>query len=467
MDKQQIALVKDSFQKVLPIKEKAAQLFYDRLFEIDSDTKPLFKGDIVEQGKKLMAALGTVVASLDNLDKIVPTVREMGAKHVDYGVEDIYYGSVGSALIWTLEKGLGDDFTPEVRGAWIEAYGILSDVMIGAANEYRAGTYKPSATGAAKVPEPTVETASDDAPISPEQIKLVQDSFKLVVPIKDVAADIFYKRLFEKKPEVKTLFSDDLKEQGKKLMAALGTVVSGLTNLEKILPTVQKLARSHVDFGVEDRYYDDVGAALIWTLGQGLGDAFTDDVKKAWVAAYGILSGAMIDAAVAYRKEIQDAFDEDSSEASGHKPDLAAATPKPAAPKPATAKASAVSSAPVAPAVSSTPVAPAPASASASGQSSQDSEMASIKEIVEELRNDISRVGNVAHKISQVARQTNLLALNATIEAARAGEAGRGFSVVATEVKSLSGQTSDATKEITEVVKQLESRVENIGELIK
>ena len=94
MDKQQIALVKDSFQKVLPIKEKAAQLFYDRLFEIDRDTKPLFKGDIVEQGKKLMAALGTVVASLDNLDKIVPTVREMGAKHVDYGVEDIYWEEI-------------------------------------------------------------------------------------------------------------------------------------------------------------------------------------------------------------------------------------------------------------------------------------------------------------------------------------------------------------------------------------
>lgn len=438
MDKQQIKLVKDSFAKVVPIKDVAADLFYKRLFEIEPESKALFKGDMVEQGKKLMAALGTVVASLNHLERIVPTVREMGAKHVDYGVEDMYYGSVASALIWTLEQGLGDDFTDDVRVAWVEAYSILSDVMIGAANEYRAGTYKLSGDASAN----HMTASADDAPITDEQIKLVQDTFKLVVPIKDVAADLFYKRLFEIAPEVRPLFSTELTEQGKKLMAALGTVVSGLKKLDTIVPTVQKLARGHVDYGVEDKYYEPVGAALIWTLEQGLGDAFTDDVKNAWIAAYGILTSVMLEAAADYRKEINDTIEQDNKEAAAPK---TKATPEPV----------------------KKPVPMKKTEPTQANKKSTDSENETIQEIVEELRNDISRVGNVANKISQVARQTNLLALNATIEAARAGEAGRGFSVVATEVKSLSGQTSDATKEITEVVTTLEERIKAISELIK
>lgn len=135
------------------------------------------------------------------------------------------------------------------------------------------------------------------------QIALVQGTFKQVLPIKDVAADLFYKRLFEIEPSARALFTGDIKEQGVKLMAALAVVVAGLTAIEVIVPTVQDLAVRHVGYGVEDEYYDKVGEALIWTLEQGLGDAFADEARDAWLAAYTTLAGVMVEAAQAHRSQ--------------------------------------------------------------------------------------------------------------------------------------------------------------------
>ena len=129
----QIELIQESFAKVVPIADTAATLFYGRLFEIAPEVKPLFKGDMSLQGAKLMATLGLVVAGLNDLSKIVPAAESLARKHVAYGVKDAHYAPVGAALIWTLERGLGPDFTPETRDAWVEAYGILSSVMIAAA----------------------------------------------------------------------------------------------------------------------------------------------------------------------------------------------------------------------------------------------------------------------------------------------------------------------------------------------
>lgn len=133
MEDAQIQLVQDSFAKVVPIKDKAAEIFYARLFEIAPEVKPYFKGDMSEQGMKLMATLGVVVNGLRDLQKIVPVAQDLAVKHVDYGVKPADYGSVGAALIYTLETGLGDDFTPEVQEAWLSAYTTLSGVMIDAA----------------------------------------------------------------------------------------------------------------------------------------------------------------------------------------------------------------------------------------------------------------------------------------------------------------------------------------------
>ena len=130
------------------------------------------------------------------------------------------------------------------------------------------------------------------------QITLIQDSFAKVVPIKETAAELFYEDLFETAPEVKPYFAKtDMKEQGAKLMAMLGVVVNGLRDLDTIVPAAQELAVRHVDYGVKAEDYDKVGASLLRTLEKGLGEAFTDDVKEAWTAAYGTLSTVMKDAA--------------------------------------------------------------------------------------------------------------------------------------------------------------------------
>lgn len=129
MTPEQIALVQGSFQKVLPIADQAAALFYERLFAIDPSVRPLFHNDMREQGRKLMSMLHLAVEGLNSLERIVPALEAMGACHADYGVLAQHYQSVGAALLWTLEQGLGPAFTPEVKEAWLAAYALLADSM--------------------------------------------------------------------------------------------------------------------------------------------------------------------------------------------------------------------------------------------------------------------------------------------------------------------------------------------------
>ncbi len=137
--------------------------------------------------------------------------------------------------------------------------------------------------------------------MTPEQIKLVQESFKSVEPIAAQAADLFYGRLFEIAPEVRPLFPADLTSQKTKLMSMIGTAVTNLHQVEKIVPAVQDLGRRHATYGVKDTHYKPVGEALIWTLDKGLGSAFTQQVKDAWVAAYTTLAGVMTEAAASVK----------------------------------------------------------------------------------------------------------------------------------------------------------------------
>jgi len=130
--------------------------------------------------------------------------------------------------------------------------------------------------------------------MTPKQIELVQQSFAKVVPISAKAATLFCSRLFETAPEVKSLFRDDMEERGRKLMATLAVVVNGLSDLETILPAASVLAKRHVGYGVKASHYAPVGAALLWTLQQGLGPAWTPELAAAWSAAYATLSGFMV-----------------------------------------------------------------------------------------------------------------------------------------------------------------------------
>ncbi|MEE8466348.1 MAG: globin family protein, partial [Dehalococcoidia bacterium] len=138
LDAIQITLVQNSWSNVLPISEKAAELFYGRLFEIDPSTKVLFKGDMKEQGRKLMNMITAAVNGLNDLDGLVPVVQDLGRRHGGYGVQEKHYGSVASALLWTLEQGLGAAFTPEVKNAWTETYMLLAGVMQDASAKAKA-----------------------------------------------------------------------------------------------------------------------------------------------------------------------------------------------------------------------------------------------------------------------------------------------------------------------------------------
>jgi nitric oxide dioxygenase len=133
--------------------------------------------------------------------------------------------------------------------------------------------------------------------MTPEQIKLVQDSFAKVAPISEKAAELFYGRLFEIAPQVRAMFPDDMTEQRKKLMATLAIVVNGLNNLDTILPAASALAKRHIAYGAEAAHYPIVGQALLWTLEQGLGPSWTPEVAAAWTGAYTTLSGFMINEA--------------------------------------------------------------------------------------------------------------------------------------------------------------------------
>jgi hemoglobin-like flavoprotein len=133
MTPRQKMLVQETFAKVVPISDQAAALFYGRLFETAPALKGLFKADMQAQGRKLMQMLGTCVGKLDALDQLVPAVKDLGRKHVAYGVNDADYAAVGAALLWTLEQGLGPAFTTEVKEAWTDVYQTLASTMLAGA----------------------------------------------------------------------------------------------------------------------------------------------------------------------------------------------------------------------------------------------------------------------------------------------------------------------------------------------
>ena len=133
MTPQQVEQVQASFAKLEPIADHAAALFYRRLFETAPEVRALFKGDMDVQGRKLTAAIATVVKSLGDIAAVAPAVCELAKRHVAYGARPEHYELVGAALLWTLEQGLGDDFSPAVSSAWAAVYGALSEMMIAAA----------------------------------------------------------------------------------------------------------------------------------------------------------------------------------------------------------------------------------------------------------------------------------------------------------------------------------------------
>lgn len=129
MTPEQKRLVQQSFMKVAPIADQAASVFYAKLFALDPTLEPLFRSDMAEQEKKLMRMIGMAVNGLDNLDKLVPVMEDLGRRHLPYGVKADHYDTVGAALLHALGEGLGSEFTPAVKEAWAAVYGVLASTM--------------------------------------------------------------------------------------------------------------------------------------------------------------------------------------------------------------------------------------------------------------------------------------------------------------------------------------------------
>jgi len=132
---QSITLVQASFARLAPMAPRAAALFYDNLFSLDGTLRHLFRANMNEQGRRLMQMIGLAVGKLDDLESLVPVLQGLGRRHLDYGVRDAHYGTVGAALLMTLEQALGEEFSPKVRQAWTEVYGLLANTMIAASRE--------------------------------------------------------------------------------------------------------------------------------------------------------------------------------------------------------------------------------------------------------------------------------------------------------------------------------------------
>lgn len=139
--------------------------------------------------------------------------------------------------------------------------------------------------------------------MTPRQVELVQSSWARVEPISETAARLFYRRLFEVAPEIRPLFKTSMSEQGDKLMKTLKLAVAGLDRFDEILPAVEQLGQRHNEYGAEPEHYEIVGEALLWTLEQGLGEAFTDETRQAWGEVYETLAGAMIRASALGQQE--------------------------------------------------------------------------------------------------------------------------------------------------------------------
>lgn len=143
METQTINRVQSDWAKVAPIAATAAELFYGRLFELDPGLRPMFPEDMAGQKRKLMQVLGAVIGALRDLEDAIPTIQALGVRHVDYGVTPDQYDTVGAALLWTLETGLGDAWSADSENAWSEVYSALASIMIDAA---AASTAAPAAT---------------------------------------------------------------------------------------------------------------------------------------------------------------------------------------------------------------------------------------------------------------------------------------------------------------------------------
>ncbi len=282
----QVELLENSFEKVKPQANEFVASFYNHLFTDYPEAQPLFEGtDMEKQGGKLLQSLVLVIENLRKPDALSNALKGLGARHVKYGALPEHYPLVGATLLKTFEQYLGEAWTEEVQTAWVDAYGAITTIMLDGADYSEAEVQLKS--------EATAPPADSGL-----QVELLETSFAQVKPVATEFADRFYDNLFTDYPAAKPLFANtDIKQQSKKLLQSLVLVVENLRKPDVLGDALQGLGARHVKYGALPEHYPLVGNTLLKTFEQFLGPAWTDDVKKAWIDAYGAISTIMLDGA--------------------------------------------------------------------------------------------------------------------------------------------------------------------------
>ena len=280
----QVEVLEKSFDEIKPQADEFVASFYDNLFTANPEAKPLFKTtDMEAQKKKLLNSLVLVVDNLRQPDALNSSLRGLGARHVKYGALPAHYPLVGGALLTTFEQYLKDKWTPEVKQAWVDAYGAISEIMLDGADYSEAEITLPS-------PEVEAEAGLN--------VELLEQSFDEIKPVANEFVTSFYENLFAAHPEAKPLFATtNMEAQKQKLLNSLVLVVENLRTPDVLDEALRGLGARHVKYGALPEHYPLVGEALLTTFRQYLEDKWTIEVKQAWVDAYGTISEIMLDGA--------------------------------------------------------------------------------------------------------------------------------------------------------------------------
>jgi nitric oxide dioxygenase len=290
----QVELLESSFEKVKPQATEFVASFYENLFTDYPAAQPLFAhSNMAEQSNKLLASLVFVVENLRMPGALTEALKGLGARHVKYGALPEHYPLVGNTLLKTFEQYLGSDWTPETKAAWVNAYGLITEVMLDGADYSKAAVELTP-------PVPEVDEATG------LEIALLEQSFEQVKPQAQEFITSFYDNLFTDYPAAKPLFAHtNMAKQGDMLLTSLVFVVENLRKPGALTDALKGLGARHVKYGALPEHYPLVGNTLLKTFEQYLGSNWTPEVKAAWVDAYGLITEVMLDGADYSKASVQ------------------------------------------------------------------------------------------------------------------------------------------------------------------
>ncbi|MFG6106106.1 globin [Leptolyngbyaceae cyanobacterium CCMR0082] len=286
-----VELLEQSFELVKPKADEFIGSFYNNLFTDYPAAQPLFEhSDMAKQQQMLKGALVMVIENLRKPEVLSNALKGLGARHVKYGALPEHYPLVGNSLLKTLEQYAGDAWTSDLKEAWAGAYGAITELMLEGADYTQE------------------EVALESAPAEEGglNVELLEQSFALVAPKADDLVSTFYEHLFTDYPDARPLFEHtDMAKQKQMLKGGLVMVVENLRKPDVLSKALKGLGARHVKYGALPAHYPLVGNSLLKTLEQYAGDAWTSDVKDAWVGAYGAITELMLEGADYDQQDIQ------------------------------------------------------------------------------------------------------------------------------------------------------------------